>query len=577
MSYQLFDPTQPCTSLLPLNPVENRLTFYKVSVFEVSLEDIADIADLPVAYAWPGAAQKGSKARMRLGLPISTLFPELREKYQEVRLADASGKKIPVVVSLEGSFLPFDPKRPVPAPLPEHPVSLHDVTKGRIKVGSVTITLDKRDQRRLAIEGVALVKVNDRTARAAARYFVAGARTFGHCDDAPLSRVRNGRVATRRSIQPISSPSDRTKCRTTSMTKPCWRCSPIRASGVSGFTGTERMAKAVSQLPAHMYRGVLRSYKNDPRFIDLMLRYRRGPLGAVHSRPKLPRYDIGLFTAFEQTWTLQGYSRGSLVNSLTLGPEEELTIEIFTFDRRKVEEERTLTSEFERNSEVSSMTNITSNMARELSETNQMSGDIGLGLPLGAGGVPVDLSVGGSASNEVKADIQASMDQVSEVTSRVSERVKSMRQVKVLEARETGREDRVTREIPKSKPGLRAHAQLLRSARNLQGRLRAQERQAVLPARRAAGPRRRRCPVRAGLSGSFAAGVAEQDLCRRIRCGAQPLRGRGGSTMPPSRRRRSRRWLTRALRPRLRLLRRSRSSSSAGSSGRPSPSCSTPI
>ena len=142
ISYQLFDPTQPCTSLLPLNPVENRLTFYKVSVFEVSLEDIADIADLPVAYAWPGAAQKGSKARMRLGLPISTLFRSCG-KSPEVRLADASGKKIPVVVNLEGSFLPFDTKRPVPAPLPEHPVSLHDVTKGRIKVGSVTITLDR--------------------------------------------------------------------------------------------------------------------------------------------------------------------------------------------------------------------------------------------------------------------------------------------------------------------------------------------------------------------------------------------------------------------------------------------------
>jgi hypothetical protein len=39
------------------------------------------------------------------------------------------------------------------------------------------------------------------------------------------------------------------------------------------------------------------------------------------------------------------------------------------------------------------------------------------------------------------------MNQVSEVTARVSERYKSTRQVKVMEARETGREDRVTRKI----------------------------------------------------------------------------------------------------------------------------------
>ena len=154
-------------------------------------------------------------------------------------------------------------------------------------------------------------------------------------------------------------------------------------SGVSGFTGTERMAKAVSQLPAHMYRGVLRSYKNDR--VSSILCCGIGAAPSVRS--------IRVQSCRDTTLACSPHSskpgrcraiRGSLVNSLTLGPEEELTIEIFTFDRRKVEEERTLTSEFERNSEVSSMTNITSNMtARELSETNQMSGDIGLGLPLG--------------------------------------------------------------------------------------------------------------------------------------------------------------------------------------------------
>jgi hypothetical protein len=447
MPYQLFDPTKPCTSLLPLNPVQNKLTFYKVSVFEVSLQDIADIADLPAAYARPGAPQKGSKDRMRLGLPISTLFPELREKYQEVQVTDASDKKIPVIIGLEGSFLPFDPNRPIPKPLPEHSVSAQDVIKGHVQIDGVTINLDKRDQQNLAIDGVVLAKVNGSTARLRLDTSLPSASTRSV---AAMTRsiTRSERSGYNYEIQPADFitfgphewPDDYyDEAMLALLADP--------RSGISGFTSTDRMSKVVSQIPTHMYANVLRSFKNGQRFVDLMLRFRRGPLGAVHSRPKLPRYDIGLFTSFEQTWSLQGYSRGSLVNSLTLAPEEELTIEIFTFDRRKVEEERTLTSEFERNSEVSSMTNITSNIARELSETNQMSGDIGLGLPLSAGGVPVDLNLTGSASLEVKADIQSSMEQVAEVTSRVSQRIKSTRQVKVLEARETGREDRVTRKI----------------------------------------------------------------------------------------------------------------------------------
>lgn len=159
MPYELFDPTRPCTSLLPLNPVEHKLTFYKVNIFEISLEDIAEIADLPVAYA----RRRRSKDKLYLGLPISTLFSELREKYQEFRL-DVN-EKIPVLMGLEGSFLPFDPNRPVPKPLPEHSVSIADLDKGRTKVGKTTIALDDNDQFRLATQGFAFVKVNGGTVR----------------------------------------------------------------------------------------------------------------------------------------------------------------------------------------------------------------------------------------------------------------------------------------------------------------------------------------------------------------------------------------------------------------------------
>ncbi len=447
MPYQMFDPTQGCTSLLPLNPVQNKLNFYKVLVFEVSLGDIADTAEFPLSYDRFAPSGAAGAARFRLGLPLVRLFPELSVKYQEVRTASVPGKRLPVQLSTEGSFLPLDAAARVRPPLVEHAVSLRDVAKGRVKIGKETLVLDARDQLRLAAQSSTLVKLGQRTVRIT----IAPPAP-------PAANARKALASTRASAGPRVTPSDLIGYSPNEFPDAVYEevvlaiLADRRGDG-GQFEATAEMARVVASLPDPMYRGVSRNFLADPRFAGLMLRLGRRPGSLAHSRPKLPRYDIGLFTSFEQTWTLEGYSRGSLLNSLTLAPEEELTIEIFTFDRRKLEEERTLSSEFERNSELSVMASVTSNIARELSESSQVNGDVGLGLPLPAGGVPVNIDVGVSASSEVKANIQASLDQVSEVTSRVSERVKSTRQVKVVEARETGREDRVTRKLRNANQG----------------------------------------------------------------------------------------------------------------------------
>jgi len=448
MSFQLFDPTQPCTSLLPLNPVENKLTFYKVNVFEVSLEDIADIAELPAAYATPGAPSEGMKGRMRLGIPVSTLFYDLKEKYQEVIAEVADNRRIPVVMSVEGSFLPVTPKKSGSKPLDEYFVSRGDVIKGTKRVGKATIKLDAVAQRRLSLGGVAYMKLGSRTVRL----------RLDTSSPAPpavrpsLAKVAPGARAARSDGSPeinqdlfIFGPPDDVPDDLYAEGLLSLLADP--RSYFVGFTGTERMGRVIAELELSMYLPVLDFWIRDNRCPWVVLRRRGSRPGLVYGRPKLPRYDIGLFATFEQTWALQGYSRGALVNSLTLGPQEELTIEVFTYDRRKIEEERILSSEYERNSDVSAMASVAGNIARELSETNQMSGDIGLGLPLPTDAVPINLDVGGAASLDVKANILSSIERVSEVTSRASERIKATRQVKVLEARESGREERVTRKI----------------------------------------------------------------------------------------------------------------------------------
>ena len=384
---------------------------------EVALDEIADIDDLPPAYAWPGYAHMGPVTRYLMAADsISTLFPQLRAKYQEARIPAATEGRIPVVLSLEGSVCPFDPNRPVPKPLPEYPVTAEDEEscKGEVTIGEVPIKIDKVAVRLLATLGTGVVKANGRTVVL---------RLQGHNSAGSASTADNGVAPNFRSLAsrfdspqdpnsvipyfPESVTDDEEYDQIVLALVADPRCSAHRFFNT---TANEPWASAVAALSDGQFWVRWNHYQRDPRYTEFKAKHLQVPndadfiapvLEPVHSRPKLPRYDIGLFTTFEQTWTLAGYSRGSLVNSITLAPQEEITIEIFTFDRRKVEEERTLTTEFERNTDVSAMNTITSTIAREFAENSHLAGDLGLGLPIPAGEIPVNLDASGDASLDV--------------------------------------------------------------------------------------------------------------------------------------------------------------------------------
>jgi hypothetical protein len=160
-----------------------------------------------------------------------------------------------------------------------------------------------------------------------------------------------------------------------------------------------------------------------------------------------PTYEIGLLTQYEQEWTLTGYSRGALVSALTLAPNEEMVLEVFTWDRTKVEEQRETTTEYERNVDASSLTKVSGQISRDLSETTDRSAGIGLGATLPVQGIPVKVEGNADVSNTLNEGMQTSVESIAEATTRASERFKTTNQVKVVQTRETGREERVTRRI----------------------------------------------------------------------------------------------------------------------------------
>ena len=135
------------------------------------------------------------------------------------------------------------------------------------------------------------------------------------------------------------------------------------------------------------------------------------------------------------------------MSSLTLAPEEELTIEVFTWDRSKLEQENSETTETERSVETSSLARVSAQLNNELTDTTDRNASLGLGLPLPIGPVNVDVDGQVGVSNSVSSSIQSTVDTISETTRRASERFKSTTQVKVVQTRETGNETRVTRRI----------------------------------------------------------------------------------------------------------------------------------
>jgi hypothetical protein len=344
MTFELFDPTDSCNKLLPLNPIENRVTFYRIYLFEKKLD----------AHAYPGKAPsevlnnpilRNAQRTLRLALPIPMLFPNLQRKYGEVLLN--KGGEQPIKISLDGAYLPhMSNKAAAKAPV-EVIVTKQQVKNGRIKVGDIEVFLPAPERLRFLSEGQLLY------------------------------------------TPPLHNPKVQ-------------------------------------------YLFILESDQKSSNKTN---------------SPKLPRYEIGLFSSFEQVWDLQGYSRGALVNSITLAPQEDLTIEVFTWLKHKSEEERTTSSEVERNLEINSMSHVAAKVARDFSDTTDSSGDIGLGLPLEIEGIPIQVDANADVSNQVKVGVQSSIDQITESTIRSSEKYKLTQQVKVVETHETGREDRIIRRI----------------------------------------------------------------------------------------------------------------------------------
>lgn len=170
--------------------------------------------------------------------------------------------------------------------------------------------------------------------------------------------------------------------------------------------------------------------------------------------PFLPWAQIapfGLLLTYEQVWTARGYTRGDLLNSFSLAPGEELTVETFTWDRLRLEQERS--TEASRESQQSASLNQRISQETVLNERFKMA----LGEEVGGHGnlnlkemeVPADVGADAKVTlnEEFEFQVQQTNAQVLEATRTATQAIRSSRKTRVTETVERGRETRTTRRI----------------------------------------------------------------------------------------------------------------------------------
>ncbi len=156
---------------------------------------------------------------------------------------------------------------------------------------------------------------------------------------------------------------------------------------------------------------------------------------------------LALYLPFRQLWKLRGYNRGRLVNSFTLAPQEEQTIEVFKWDRLSNTLESGTSFESEETNESSSTRRDTTDVARDVSrqigfETNS-TGKVGFKV----GVVNADLSAGFDARAGTNEAEKETRNAITDVTTRSTGHVRTSRTLKVVESREQGQETRTTRKL----------------------------------------------------------------------------------------------------------------------------------
>ncbi len=165
----------------------------------------------------------------------------------------------------------------------------------------------------------------------------------------------------------------------------------------------------------------------------------------------IPKLDVALFLAWRQIWTLKGLSRGRLLHSLSLAPQEEATIELFTWERHRKTLEQSSETDTEQTFEGSDSTKDTSDVYSEVNRQRDFQWQVSGSLRATYRPVAGEITLGADASVSNKSTVgeigKTTQNRVHETVVKASSKVRSQRVTKISETVEWGSEQRITRKI----------------------------------------------------------------------------------------------------------------------------------
>jgi hypothetical protein len=160
---------------------------------------------------------------------------------------------------------------------------------------------------------------------------------------------------------------------------------------------------------------------------------------------------LAVYFEWKQTWTLQGFSRGRLLQSLALAPQEDTTIELFTWDRRKKTLEQSSSTDTEQTMEDEQKTQDSTEILHELTKKDEFELKVtgSLDVQYNGGTVNVKVGVQGGAEKKTNAEdvTRNTTKAIAEGVRKSSAKVRTQRSSKVTETTETGSEQRITRKV----------------------------------------------------------------------------------------------------------------------------------
>jgi hypothetical protein len=157
--------------------------------------------------------------------------------------------------------------------------------------------------------------------------------------------------------------------------------------------------------------------------------------------------QMAVYMPFLQQWQLDGYTRGRVVNSFSLGPHEEQTVEIFTWAKSGSILTSSMTFEEEQQTESSGTRRDAGDVAHDVAHQAgfETSTTGKVGFTVGVAKFDLGAQAGGRAAmNDGEKETR---QQITEATSRSTGRVRTQRTLTVTETQESGREERVTRKL----------------------------------------------------------------------------------------------------------------------------------